>query len=328
MAPPYEKYDPELAAILAKSGAQDVFDDEALKAQREFERKFDVKKLLEQFPTLEHEEITIEGAHHNTFALSIFRPKDKDKKVKVPGIYYIHGGGMIFGHRFSGIETVLPFVAKYQAVCISVEYRLAPENRAPSATYDCYDGLLWVGENLKELGIDKSKLLILGRSAGAALAAGTVLRMRDYKAGPKICGMILNFPMLDDRSNTNSCKEFEDTKPWSRQSNEYAWKQVLGYAYGTAQVSSYIAPARETDLTRLPPTYIDVGSAEIFRDEANDFAKRLGKAKVSVEFVQWEGGYHCFDNVKGPCKLRDKAIKARYSWMERVLGLKACGLVI
>ncbi|KAL1976582.1 hypothetical protein VTN31DRAFT_2864 [Thermomyces dupontii] len=322
MAPPYEKYDPELAGILAQYDLPGVINDEFVMRQREADKNFDVNMLLEEFPTLKHEEITIEGANHNRITLSIICSKIKHK-AKLPGIYFIHGGGMIFGNRFGGLHTVLPFVAEHNAVCISVEYRLAPEHGGVAALHDCYDGLLWVGKNLKKLGINPKKLLILGRSAGAALAAGTALRMRDRHEGPALRGMVLSFPMLDDRSDTNSCKEFEDTGPWSRQSNIYAWKHILGPYYGTKSVSSYIAPARETNLSDLPSAYIDVGTAEIFRDEAWDFAEKLGNAKVNVELKLWEGGYHCFDNAGRTSQLAQKALDARFYWMRCTLGLNA-----
>ncbi len=107
---------------------------------------------------------------------------------------------MIAGNRFAGMSIVAEWVKECEAVCVSVEYRLAPEHPDPIPVEECYAGLKWVGENLGELGINPNKLMIAGQSAGGGLAAGVALLARD-KGGPALCAQLLICPMLDDPNN-------------------------------------------------------------------------------------------------------------------------------
>ncbi|KAL1993208.1 hypothetical protein VTN49DRAFT_3157 [Thermomyces lanuginosus] len=310
--------DAEVASLLARGWeiAGNIQGEKAVDQLRSADKNFDVNEIARYY-TLKHVEKTIQGRDGNSIILSIYRPMKPDVLSGRPGIYYVHSGGMTFGNRFYGLSTVLPFVLHKRAVCVAVEYRLAPEHRAPAALNDCYDALKWVGEHLDELGIHQKKLLIVGRGAGGALAAGTVLQMRDNNEGPELCGMMLNSPMLDDRTNPMSMSSRKNKNVhWTHESNVYAWQQVLGNDYNTDNVSPYIAPARATDLSRLPPTYIDVGEREILVDEVLDFATKLQEADVKLVCRCWKDVYHCQDIVKRKSKLRSKILQDRFKWMD------------
>ncbi|MGQ4362154.1 alpha/beta hydrolase fold domain-containing protein [Streptomyces sp. SAS_272] len=180
------------------------------------------------------------------------------------------------------------------AVVVSVEYRLAPDHPDPAPVEDCYAGLVWMAKNADELGIDPERLLIAGVSGGGGLAAGTALLARD-RAFPRLSHQILICPMLDDRFETHSSRMVDREGVWDRHSNLYAWTSVLGERRGGLDVSQYAAPARAEDLSRLPRTYIDTGSAEGFRDEILSYAGRLSEAGVSVDLHMWGGAFHGFD---------------------------------
>jgi acetyl esterase/lipase len=137
-------------------------------------------------------------------------------------------------------------------------------------------------------------LIIAGSSAGGGTAAGTALLSRD-RGGPRLCGQVLICPMLDDRNETISSHQYVEEGSWSRGSNLLGWTCLLGDRRGGDQVSIYAAPARATDLSRLPPAFIDVGSAEVFRDEAVNYASLLWKSEVQAELHVFAGGFHGFD---------------------------------
>jgi len=117
-------------------------------------------------------------------------------------------------------------------------------------------------------------LLVIGASAGGGRAAGATLMARDLGT-PAIAHQMLVFPMLDDRMITASSQKIVGTGVWDATANRTGCSALLGAAAGGPDVSPYAAPARATDLTGLPPTSVDVGSAEVFRDEAIDYASRL-----------------------------------------------------
>jgi acetyl esterase/lipase len=236
-----------------------------------------------------------------------------------PGIYYIHGGGMVLGSNRTGAEELAFWVDEIGAVGVSVEYRLAPEHPHPAPVDDCYAGLAWTGKHADELGIDPARLVIAGGSAGGGLAAGTTLMARD-RGGPALSHQILMCPMLDDRGVTPSSQELDGEGVWDRTSNLTGWTALLGHARGGPDVSPYAAPAREQDLTGLPPAFIDVGSVETFRDEDIDYAARLSRAGVPVEFHLWPGGFHGFDQIAPQSALSRIARATRLAYLRRSLG--------
>ncbi len=83
-----------------------------------------------------------------------------------PVFYHVHGGGMVIGDNRTGVDTVLGWARELDAVVVSVEYRLAPENPYPAAIEDVYAGLVWTAEHAKEIGGDAERIVIAGTSAG------------------------------------------------------------------------------------------------------------------------------------------------------------------
>lgn len=234
------------------------------------------------------------------------------------GILSLHGGGMIMGGRRDHVGHLLPHVIDGSAVVVSVEYRLAPDHPDPAPVEDCYAGLVWMAKNAAELGIDPERLLIAGVSGGGGLAAGTALLARD-RAFPELSHQILICPMLDDRFETHSSRMVDREGVWDRYSNLYAWTSVLGERRGGPEVSQYAAPARAEDLSRLPRTYIDTGSAEGFRDEILIYAGRLSEAGVSVDLHMWGGGFHSFDMAVDHAAVSRASSATREEFIRRAL---------
>jgi acetyl esterase/lipase len=247
--------------------------------------------------------------------LSVFTPRDRAEVA--PALYWIHGGGMVTGTRFAAGEA-LEAAASVGAVVTSVEYRLAPEHPAPAPLDDCYAGLLWVAEHADQLGVDPSRIVLGGTSAGGGLAAATALRVRD-EGGPGLAGLLLGCPMLDDRMTTVSASQFGDDVLWTRASNEFGWRSLLGDRFDTDDVSIYEAPGRATDLSGLPPTFIDVGSADLFRDEDVAFASTVWASGGDAELHVWPGGFHGFELLVPSATLTRDAAEARRRWLARTL---------
>lgn len=236
-----------------------------------------------------------------------------------PAILFFHSGGLMFGDRFSGIDSAVDWVAEFDCVLVTVEYRLAPEFPDPFPIEDCYAALEWLSAEAERLGVDRTRILVAGASAGGGLAAGVALAARD-RGGVALCGLLLDYPMLDDRGTAHSLTQFDGLGVWDRVSNETGWNALLGRRRGTADVSFYAAPARSEDLGGLPPTFIDVGSVEVFRDEAVDFATRMWRDGGDAELHVWAGGFHAFDIFAPHTHLAHGMVRARNAWLERILG--------
>lgn len=310
-------YDPELAAALAVVGEQlpPTITPDMIQAMRAGAVTPPIEELLSG-RTITRRDVTVPGYAGFDMALSIFARADH--VAAGPGIYHTHGGGMIIGDRFTGLGVPLDWVERFDAVCVSVEYRLAPEFPDPYLTEDCYAGLVWTAEHAGELGIDPARLIIAGASAGGGLAAGTALLARD-RQGPPLLGQVLMCPMLDDRNKTASANQFVGVGVWDRGSNATGWAAYLGERYGTDDVSIYAAPARAADLSGLPAAFIDVASAEVFRDEAVAYASRIWSDGGVAELHVWPGGFHGFELMAPYARLSQVSKQTRDDWLARLL---------
>jgi len=325
--PPPLAYDPELEAALKEMNSGDkepsIFDEKSLAARRSETSGFTAESSLKDFPQLNHSETTIPGPHGDII-LSIYKPKTLQTSTPSPAIYNIHGGGYIIGNRFMFVELALKWAVEHNAIVIAPSYRLAPEHPDPAPTEDCFEGLKWTFENASELGIDPSKVVISGGSAGGGLSAGCSLMWRDHLRnggnGQPLWAQVLIYPMLDDRGENLSHRQFPRLATFSQPLNEFAWKSLLG---GKKDVSYYVAPARATDLSGLPQTFLDVGSAEVFRDEDIAFAEKLWAAGVQCELHVWPGAFHGFDILMPTAKLSIIARETRDAWVRRLFAAGA-----
>lgn len=236
----------------------------------------------------------------------------------VPALYHTHGGGMIAGTARGGLAALLDLAEPVGAAVVSVEYRLAPETPHPGPVEDCYAGLAWTAGHAAELGIDPTRIVLIGGSAGGGLAAALALLARD-RGGPALVGQLLMCPMLDDRNDTPSSHQMAGLGVWDRTANDVGWTALLGAARGGPDVSPYAAPARAEDLSGLPPAFIDVGSAETFRDEDVAYAGRIWQAGGVAELHVWPGGFHGFDGLAPDAAISKAATAARREWLRRLL---------
>ncbi|QYX82515.1 alpha/beta hydrolase [Streptomyces akebiae] len=321
MTTPPPPFDPELAAALVELGDQAPTSatPDDIPAARE--------RLNGDVPLLTNDELSCGGlfeVHERSVpgppgapdvSLLVCRP------TSVPGprpiVYFTHPGGMIVGTNRLGLP--LDWAEELGLVVVSVEYRLAPEHPYPAPVEDCYAGLLWTSAHAEEIGGDPDRIVLAGGSAGGGLAAALALLARD-REGPRAIGQLLMCPMLDDRNDTWSAHQMAGLGVWDRTANETGWNALLGEARGTDDVPPYAAPARAVDLSDLPPAFIDVGSAETFRDEDVTYASRIWQAGGRAELHVWPGGFHGFDGLVPQAALSVDAREARLRWLRRLLG--------
>lgn len=206
-------------------------------------------------------------------------------------LYWIHGGGTVIGDLEMNDHYCANIAERLGILVASIDYRLAPEHPYPAGLEDCYAGLAWLFSSIAELGLDSDRIAVGGGSAGGLLAAALALLARD-RGRLRPCFQLLVYPMLDDRNATRSAHAITDPRVWDRASSLAAWDAYLEGKAGAADVSAYAAPARATDLSGLPPAYINVGDLDLFLDEDIAFARALGAAGVPVELHVYPGAYH------------------------------------
>jgi acetyl esterase/lipase len=249
--------------------------------------------------------------------ITIVRPA-RASATPAPAVLSIHGGGMVLGTRFFGTGELIDLAERHGMIGVAVEYRLAPEHPGPAQAEDCYAALEWMTAHAEDLGIDPDRIIASGMSAGGGLSAAVALLARD-RGGPRLAGQLLGCPMLDDRNETVSARQYDGFGAWDRNNNDTAWDAIVGADRFTERVSPYAAPARAQDLSGLAPAFIEVGAAETFRDEAVDYALRIWATGGHAELHVWAGGYHGFAGFSPDAEVSHAANAARDSWLRRTL---------
>ncbi len=221
--------------------------------------------------------------------LLVYRPKGVIGRL--PVLVSVHGGAfcVLSADDFEGADAGIALA--HQAVVVAVDYRLAPEFPFPAGIDDCYAALEWTVASAVELGIDLDRLVVTGGSAGGALAAALCLMARD-RSGPRIAAQVLMIPVLDDRLDTPSMRQYEQSIGFNGTAAEGMWLHYLGDDRDLAATSPYAAPARAESLAGLPPAVVITHGLDPLRDEGIHYALRLLAAGIEVELHNIPGAYH------------------------------------
>ena len=259
---------------------------------------------------VEVQRFTVDSGDGTALALSWYRPAAVEPSGSA--VLYLHGGGMIcgmgeLGSLYDGLARV--YVAESQVPLLLADYRTAPEFPHPVPVQDCFAALVWLTEHADELGVDPARVAVMGDSAGGGLAAAVCLMARD-RGGPAVALQVLVYPMLDDRTTVPD-PALEPFLTWTYDDNATGWGALLGESAGDGGAGAYAAAARATDLSLLPPTYIDVGDLDIFRDEDVVYARRLAAAGVATELHVHPGCPHAFEGLAPDAPVSRRAIADR-----------------
>lgn len=263
----------------------------------------------------------VAGADGNEIPVRVYGPFDRDPVEALPGMYWIHGGGMVLGDLDMSDPRCEAYVGELGCVVVSVDYRLAPEHPHPAPVEDCYSGLVWMADHASDLGVDPTRIAVAGFSAGGGLAAG-VCQLALDRGGPAVVYQCLISPMLDDRNTTPSAQEFSGILSWSREQIEACWHALLGDPAGGNDVSPYAAPARAEDLSGLPAALVQVGDLDVLRDEAIDYATRLMQAEVPTELHVYPGAYHAAESFVPEADHSKRFQRDQLSGLSRALDAK------
>lgn len=231
---------------------------------------------------------------------------------------YVHGGGMVLGDLDSSDLAAAHLAADSGCAILSVDYRLAPEQRYPGQVDDCAAALDWLRDQGDSWGLDRARIGVYGVSAGGAIAASLALRSRDDHTLPALAKQILVYPMLDDRSSVQPTTPDAPEGTWSHVANARAWRDYLGPTSERSDPPSGAVPARAESLDGLPPTYVEVGGVDVLAAETMDYARRLVASGVTTELHVYPGAYHAFDAMAPASRLAQIARTRRLQAMGEI----------
>ena len=229
-------------------------------------------------------------------AVRIYFPNEKKG---LPVITYFHGGGFVIYGLDSHDHVCRRICRDIEAVVVSVDYRLAPENKFPAAVHDSYDALVWVSQNMASLNGHAGKLIVLGDSAGGNLAAVICHLSRDLK-GPKLAAQVLVYPTLDARMQHPSISE--NGEGYILTADLMHWF-LDHYKKSEADIRDpLMSPLLSKGFSNLPPALVLVAGLDPLRDEGMEYAEKLKAAGNKVQLTNYEGLTHSFFSMPGLSK--------------------------
>lgn len=234
----------------------------------------------------------------------------------LPVLIYLHGGGWVWNSIDTHDRTMRELAAASGCAVLGPDYALSPEAVFPQALEECLGVVRQVAERGGEWGLDGARIALGGDSAGANLALGTALLMRE--AAPEIVlrGLQLGYGVYDCRFDTPSYEEFAEGFGLTRERMRFYWDC---YAPELAhRLSPYAAPLR-ADLRGLPPVHMTLTELDVLASENFDMAVRLREAGVAVEEAFFPGTVHGFLRAAGHVGAADRAFAQAGAWLRRVM---------
>ena len=259
------------------------------------------------------EERAIPGPDGRPLRLRVYTPEGQG--APWPLLVFFHGSGFVLCSLDTHDGMCRNLCAGAGCVVASVDYRLAPEHRFPTATEDCLTATRWCAAHAAAaLGADPSRMAVGGDSAGGNLAAVTALRIRD-EGGPALRAQVLLYPVTDWHSpGTPSYAENAEGYGLTRATMEWFWGHYLGEP-AAERGHPHAAPLRAANLSRLPPALVATAECDPLRDEGEAYAERLRAAGVPTAAFRWLGMNHGFLFWVGRVDRATAAMAEASSWL-------------
>ncbi|NOX25301.1 MAG: alpha/beta hydrolase [Deltaproteobacteria bacterium] len=231
--------------------------------------------------------------------IRIYSPRANTSNQPVPLLVFYHGGGFVLGDIDTHESITRYLCEKAQAVVISVDYRLAPENPFPAGAEDCYAALVWATQAAGELGADPARIAVAGDSAGGNLAAAVCLMSRDRK-GPAIALQLLIYPGVDMALEISypSYEKYGGGE-YFLSLEDMKWFGGLYFSKTEDAKDMRASPLLHPDLSNLPPALIVTAGHDPLCDQGRRYADRLDGAGVLTEYQCFTGTIHGFLNFAG-----------------------------
>jgi acetyl esterase len=238
-----------------------------------------------------------------------YRPVSISKNA-APCLIYYHGGGMVFGSLDSHDPICRAIALGASCVVISIDYRLAPENKFPAAVLDSWTAFMQVSDRAGSFGVDQYRIALCGDSAGGNLAAVVSLMARDMM-GPQPCFQWLIYPNTDMTHPSSApargtIEQFAEGYFLTR--NALIWIQGLYLNSDEERLDWRASPIKVANLRGVAPAFVQTAGFDPLKDEGIAYAVRLKEGGVMTELVDYPGMIHGFIRAIGQIDLAQTAI--------------------
>src|SRR5262245_27435290 len=215
-----------------------------------------------------------------------------------PAFMFVHGGGWVLGDYPTHRRLVRDLVVRSGYPAVFVNYTRTPEAHYPQPVEEVYAATKWVAENGAQIGVDGSRLGIVGSSVGGNMSTVTCILAKE-RGGPELKVQILLWPIIDHDFDTESYRQFGERRFLS--SSLMQWMYDLYTKDPKERRDIHASPLRATieQLRGLPPALIQVAENDILRDEGEAYGRKLAEAGVPVATVRHDGMIHDFGMLNG-----------------------------
>jgi acetyl esterase len=244
--------------------------------------------------------------------LRLYKPQSAADSGPLATLVWLHGGGWVLG-SIDTHDNVCRLLAAEGLLVVSVDYRLAPEAKAPAQQDDTMAALAWAAANAAAHGGDPGRLIVGGDSAGGNLAALAALLART--SGPALAGQLLVYPVTDYPADAHASYAENADFGLTREAMEWFWAHWLPSSAGPDAAT---APLRAADLSGLPPAYVITASHDVLRDEGKAYAGRLAEAGALAAHDHVPGTIHGFFSMGGLAPIATETLKRAAAWAASV----------
>ena len=243
----------------------------------------------QNIPVASVTDLTITGAV-GPIAARHYRTDEPDAPLMV----FFHGGGHAIGSIDTHDDLSREICRVGRVHVLSVDYRLAPEHKAPAGSEDAYAAYLWAHEHAGELGADPTRVAVGGDSAGANLSALVAIRARDEKVASPALQLLL-YPVTDYPAQTRSRTLFSRGFFLTQSDIDWFHRQLLAGA-PLDGADPRVSPLRADDLSGLAPALVVTAGFDPLRDEGRLYADALREAGTPVDYREYGSIVHGFAN--------------------------------
>ncbi|WJX49956.1 hypothetical protein P8452_36331 [Trifolium repens] len=264
---------------------------------------------VEENGTVLWKDVVFDSAHN--LHLRLYKPANATNS-KLPIFYYIHGGGFCIGSRTwpNCQNYCFKLALQLQVVVVAPDYRLAPENRLPSAIDDGFMAVKWLQEEALSSEPDPwlshvadfSRVFISGDSAGGNIAHHLAVRLGlgSTELEPvRVRGYVLLAPFFGGTVRTKSEAEGPNDAFLNLELIDRYWRLSISIGENTDHplVNPFGPHSKSLEEIDLDPILVVVGENDLLKDRVEDYARRLKNWGKNIEYVEFKGQQHGFFTI-------------------------------
>ncbi|MBK0030943.1 alpha/beta hydrolase [Erwinia sp. S43] len=221
--------------------------------------------------------------------LKIVKPENATGTL--PVFMFFHGGGWVLGDYPTHERLIRDLVRDSGAAAVYVDYTPSPEAHFPVAINQAYQATRWVAEHGSEIGVDGSRLALVGNSVGGNMVAAVALQAKQLGA-PKIRYNVMLWPVTDANFDDASYHQFANGHFLTRNMMKWFWDNYTTSAADRNNILASPLRASTEQLKGFPQTLIQTAELDVLRDEGEAFGRKLDAAGVPVTVTRYNGMIH------------------------------------